>query len=149
MAMVRVCNAADVFDIARLFDEYRIFYGHESDLPGAEQFLLERIRNEESVILMAIDNQDNCVGFTQLYPLFSSTRMKRLWLLNDLFVDPAYRGRGFSIALINEAKLLCKRANAAGIILETAKTNVIGNALYPRADFVLDIEHNYYSWECP
>ena len=29
------------------------------------------------------------VGFTQLYPLFSSVQTARTWLLNDLYVDAA------------------------------------------------------------
>ena len=87
------------------------------------------------------------MGFVQLYPIFSSTRMKRLWLLNDLFVQPEYRGKGISIALINEAKNLCRRTGSCGMILETAKDNSIGNNLYIRTGFLPDRDHNYYEWE--
>ena len=66
-------------------------------------------------------------GFTQLYPLFSSTRMKRYWLLNDLFVNENHRGKGHSKALIESAKELCRETKACGILLETDKTNEIGN----------------------
>jgi GNAT superfamily N-acetyltransferase len=82
-----------------------------------------------------------------LYPLFSSTRMKRLWLLNDLFVDKEYRGKGVSKQLIAAAKELCKQTNACGLVLETAKKNIVGNDLYPKVGFSLDKEHNYYSWD--
>lgn len=37
--------------------------------------------------------------------------------------------------------------NACGLILETAKTNIVGNELYPKVGFSLDKEHNYYSWD--
>ncbi|MGN6648324.1 MAG: GNAT family N-acetyltransferase [Cytophaga sp.] len=72
--------------------------------------------------------------------------MKRLWLLNDLYVQPVYRGKRVSVALIDQAKEVSRNSNAVGLILETAKSNFIGNSLYPRADFVLDEAHNYYSW---
>jgi ribosomal protein S18 acetylase RimI-like enzyme len=72
--------------------------------------------------------------------------MKKLWLLNDLFVHPNFRGLNISNALINEAKNLSKNTLAAGLILETAKTNTIGNLLYPKCGFELDNEHNFYSW---
>lgn len=130
-----------------LFDQYRVFYKKSSDVDAAKMFLQERIEKNESVIFVSFDDKNVMTGFTQLYPLFSSTRMKRLWLLNDLFVDGNYRGKGFSVALIDKAKELCKQTGACGLMLETAKTNTIGNTLYPRAGFVLDEDHNYYSWD--
>lgn len=130
-----------------LFDQYRIFYKKSSDVVAAKKFLRERIEKNESVIFVSLDDKNVMTGFTQLYPLFSSTRMKRLWLLNDLFVDSNCRGKGFSVALIERAKEHCKQTDACGLILETAKTNTIGNKLYPHTGFVLDEEHNYYSWD--
>jgi GNAT superfamily N-acetyltransferase len=130
-----------------LFDNYRVFYKKNTDVEAAKKFLRERIEKNESVIFVSFEDKDIMTGFTQLYPLFSSTRLKRLWLLNDLFVDSNYRGKGFSVALIDKAKEHCKETGACGLILETAKTNTIGNNLYPHTGFVLDEEHNYYSWD--
>ena len=56
--------------------------------------------------------------------------MKRLWLLNDLFVVNNHRGKGISVALIDKAKEHCKQTRACGLILETAKDNKVGNNLY-------------------
>ena len=133
--------------IARLFDDYRVFYEQESDFEGSKEFLKERILNAESVIYICRLPNGELVGFVQLYPIFSSTRMKKLWLLNDLFVNPDSRGKGISIKLIDCAKALTRETNAAGLILETAKSNVVGNKLYPKTGFTLDQDHNFYSWE--
>ncbi|MFM7429148.1 MAG: GNAT family N-acetyltransferase [Flammeovirgaceae bacterium] len=133
--------------LAILFDQYRVFYKKDSDIVAAKKFLSERIEKNESVIFVSFDEENGMTGFTQLYPLFSSTRMKRLWLLNDLFVDERLRGKGFTIALIEKAKELCYQTGACGLLLETAKSNTIGNNLYPRTGFVLDEDHNYYSWD--
>ena len=38
--------------------------------------------------------------------IFLRERMKRLWLLNDLFVDSNHRGKGISVALIDTANLV-------------------------------------------
>jgi GNAT superfamily N-acetyltransferase len=73
--------------------------------------------------------------------------MKPLWLLNDLYVKPMHRGQGHSIALIDAAKKLAIDTDAAGLMLETAKTNDVGNQLYPKTGFVCDHDHNYYSWD--
>ena len=143
-----VRNAAiiDVEKLAVLFDDYRVFYEKDSDLNEAKKFLLERITNNESRIIIAIDKED-LVGFVQLYPIFSSTRMKKLWLLNDLFVDENHRGKGISKQLIKQCKDLCNDTGACGLILETAKTHTTGNNLYVKTDFILDENHNYYSWD--
>ena len=101
---------------------------------------------KESVIYVDEENE-KLTGFTQLYPLFSSTRMQRSWLLNDLYVLPEFRGRGISKKLIAVARLLAKETGATGVLLETEKTNEIGNKLYPSAGFQLYNETNFYWWE--
>jgi ribosomal protein S18 acetylase RimI-like enzyme len=145
--MIREATINDTTELAILFDEYRIFYEKESDLAGATHFLKERIKNKESVIYIALDNDNKIAGYIQLYPLFSSTRMKRLWLLNDLYVNPAYRSKGYGESLLEKAKEFSKNTNACGLMLETAKTNTSANNLYLKNDWILDEEHNYYSWE--
>tara|TARA_R110000868_G_scaffold383578_8_gene650689 strand:- start:1100 stop:1546 length:447 start_codon:yes stop_codon:yes gene_type:complete len=130
-----------------LFDGYRVFYEKKSDKKESKAFLKARIENKESVIFISRDVAGITTGFTQLYPLFSSTRLKRVWLLNDLFVESKYRGKGFSKALIEVAKELCRKTGAAGMTLETAKDNHIGNQLYPTTGWTLDEDHNFYYWE--
>ena len=117
-----------------------------SDRDMAYRFLMERILKEESVIYLAEADHTEFCGFVQLYPLFSSTRMKRLWLLNDLFVQPEFRGQGVSKQLINKAKELARETDAAGLLLETEKSNMIGNKLYPSTGFELETKTNYYFW---
>jgi GNAT superfamily N-acetyltransferase len=144
---IRQANIHDVASLAPLFDAYRVFYGKDSELGAAARFLKDRLTNNESQIYIAVADNHVMTGFTQLYPLFSSTRMKRLWLLNDLFVDPRFRGLGISKLLIDAAKELCTNTDSCGLILETAKSNLIGNHLYPATGFSLDRDHNYYSWD--
>lgn len=131
--------------LADLFDAYRVFYKKTSDKEGAKAFLKERITQKESIIYV-VEESGQLLGFTQLYPLFSSTRMQRLWLLNDLFVQVDQRGKGISKMLINKSKALARATQASGVSLETGKDNTVGNQLYPATDFVLDTEHNYYFW---
>ena len=145
MTTIRKATLLDLLPLSQLFDLYRQFYGKTSDLDAGKAFLKERFKNNESEIFVA-SSKSNIVGFVQLYPLFSSTRMKRLWLLNDLFVHPDYRDQGFSVQLIEAAKQLCIETNACQLTLETSKLNTIGNNLYPKAGFEIDSENNYYAW---
>ena len=137
---------SDVEKLAVLFDAYRVFYEKESNLTEAKKFLFDRIVNKEAWIIVAMEEGD-LVGFVQLYPLFSSTRMKKLWLLNDLFVVENFRGKGISKQLIEKCKDVCDDTGACGLMLETAKTNKTGNSLYVKTGFILDADHNYYSWD--
>lgn len=75
----------DLEGVSNLFNLYRMFYQQESDLESAKNYIKERIENKESVIFVVKD-KEKYVGFTQLYPTFSSISMKRAWIL-ILFKD--------------------------------------------------------------
>jgi len=143
--MTRKATIQDLEQLSKLFDQYRIFYHKDSDIPAAKQFLKERIENKDSEIFVA-ENEGELTGFVQLYPLFSSTRMRCYWLLNDLFVNENYRGKGFSKKLIDDAKQLAISTDASGILLETGKSNDVGNQLYPSCGFEIYDEVNFYEW---
>ena len=147
MFKIKAATIDDLPGLARLFDQYRVFYEKEPDLKAAGIFLSERIKRSESVIFVADSDGGELIGFVQLYQVFSSTRMKRLWLLNDLFVEEKFRGKGISAGLIEQPKKLCRETGACGLILETAKSNHIGNALSPKTGFQLDEGHNFYHWD--
>ena len=141
-------NLNHLDDLAVLFDAYRVFYKKETDLDAAKKFLRERLANDQSVIFM-VYNDSRAVGFTQLYPVFSSVNMAAVWLLNDLFVDPVYRGKKIGKQLLEAAQNHCTASGAKGVSLETEQTNVVGNKLYPIMGFEKDTEHNFYFWENP
>ena len=148
MIQIKRAHQGHLNELVLLFDAYRMFYKKESNLKGAKHFLSERMQQKESIIFVAL-MEEKLVGFTQLYPLFSSTNMMPIWLLNDLFVAKEHRGKQISKGLIKAAQEHCKITKANGISLETEKNNIPGNALYPKMGFTLDQEHNFYYWENP
>jgi ribosomal protein S18 acetylase RimI-like enzyme len=124
--------------VIKLFDEYRMFYGQSSDISLAENFIKERLQNNESVIFVALADEDSRqipVGFTQLYPLISSMRAIKNWVLNDLYVDEVYRKQGIGAALIKAAIQFSKTGNARFIQLETAFDNYNAQRLYENIGF--------------
>lgn len=145
MKNTRKALISDLPQLAELFDQYRIFYHKPSDIPAAANFLQERLVNKDSEIFVAEEN-GKLTGFVQLYPIFSSTRMQRYWLLNDLYVNENHRGKGYSKELIEASKELCRSSKACGILLETGKSNDIGNQLYPACGFELYDSVNFYEW---
>lgn len=144
---VRRASLHDLDRLTDLFEQYRAFYQVPADASGARLFLYQRMERDESVIYVCEEGAGDLVGFVQLFPLFSSTRLKRYWLLNDLFVQPESRGEGASLLLLDAAKTLCRVTAACGMYLETATRNSVGNTLYPRAGFRLDTENNVYLWD--
>ncbi|MBK8551833.1 MAG: GNAT family N-acetyltransferase [Ignavibacteria bacterium] len=142
---IKRAKIEDLEIVSSLFDLYRQFYEQKSDLNSAKEFLSERINKNESVIFLAMDEDTNKgMGFVQLYPAFSSVSMKRLWILNDLFVHENYRKQGVAEALIEKAKELVRESNAKGLILETHLSNVNAQKLYDKTGFKKDEDYFRY-----
>lgn len=121
--------------VARLFDQYRGFYGQPSDPALARDFIRERMERDESVILLAwVD--DAAVGFTQLYPAFSSVSASRVWILNDLLVLPEARRMGVARALLSSAAEFARADGALRLELETDHDNASAQALYQAMGWV-------------
>ena len=119
--------------LAQLFDEYRLFYGQDSDLIGAQAFLRDRLILRDSIIFLALADSVQgpmAAGFTQLYPSFSSVSMGSLWILNDLYVNPTFRRQGVAQALMKHARDYALNTGAVRIQLSTEVGNTAAQSLY-------------------
>jgi GNAT superfamily N-acetyltransferase len=144
--LIKRATVSDLDDAAPLFDAYRQFYGQRSDVAAARAFLDERLRRDESVIFLALARDDGgeALGFTQLYPSFSSVSLKRLWILNDLFVGPDVRRGGVGRQLLERAREWAIETQAKGLVLATAVTNSTAQALYESCGWRRDDEFQHY-----
>jgi GNAT superfamily N-acetyltransferase len=145
MAEIRTARAEldDLDVLVPLFDGYRRFYEQPSDLAGARAYLAERIKRSESVIFLAV-RDGTIVGFTQLYPSFSSVSMQRLWVLNDLFVAAEGRSSGAGRALLDRAERWAAETGAKGLTLSTQITNLAAQRLYEACGWSKDDEFVHY-----
>jgi GNAT superfamily N-acetyltransferase len=134
---IRRAAPGDADAAAALFDDYRQFYGREPDLAGARAFIGERLERCESVIFLAED-ASGAIGFTQLYPSFTSAALARIFVLNDLFVAPQARGRGVATALLRGAAAFGLAEGAVRLTLSTATDNRAAQAVYERAGWKRD-----------
>jgi GNAT superfamily N-acetyltransferase len=142
---VRRASLKDLNTLIRLFEGYRKFYRQAADRPGSRRFLKERIVRQDSVIFLA-RRRGRVVGFAQLYPTFSSTRLGPLWNLNDLFVLPTVRRRGVASCLLRRCQDLAKETGALGVWLETAVDNP-AQSLYATHGWKLDREFLHFDWD--
>lgn len=134
--------------IVSLFDAYRQFYRQRPDLDGARQFLSERLQRGESVILAVVEGK-KALGFTQLYPSFSSVSMKPIWILNDLFVDEKARRRGIGARLLRAARDHATKSGAVRLALSTGIENTKAQALYERGGWKRDTAFLHYEYQLP
>ena len=140
--VIRRATDADIARVAPLFDAYRSFYGQPSDIARADAFLRERLARGESTLLLA-ERDGEALAFTQLYPLFSSVRTARVWLLNDLFVADSARRQGVAHGLLDAAAAFAREQGAAGLMLETGRDNHPARALYRAAGWNEDASQWY------
>jgi GNAT superfamily N-acetyltransferase len=142
---MEIIRATDMHlnEVAVLFDAYRQWNSQKPDFDGARAFIAERLQKQDSAIFVVMEGED-IVGFTQLYPLFSSIRMKKGWVLNDLYVLEAHRSKGIGSALLDTAAQLAKDTQAGWLSLQTEIVNEGAQALYERKGYVKDTTCYYY-----
>ncbi len=131
MIETRKATLEDIDELAPLFDLYRLFYRQASDVEGCHKFLTERLKQNQSVILIAI-YENEIVGFIQFYPLFSSVGLQKTWLLNDVYVRETKRKHGIGKTLLNAAKHFGKETGAGWLLLQTANDNYIAQIVYEK-----------------
>tara|TARA_E500000318_G_scaffold105462_1_gene112397 strand:- start:1354 stop:1809 length:456 start_codon:yes stop_codon:yes gene_type:complete len=130
-----------------LFDKYRVFYKQKSNLTLAKNFIKARLNNEESIIFVALVGKKP-VGFTQLYPTYSSVGAIQNWILNDLYVGVQYRKQGIGEKLIKEAMEFAKGRGSKFLELSTAINNFTAQGLYEKIGFEKqDPETDFYTYQ--
>ena len=132
--------------LAELFDGYRVFYKQQSDRQGAEAFLTERLNQKDSVIFIALTPQGQAMGFVQLYPSFTSVGMKRILILNDLYVAPDCRRQRVAQALIEHTHRYAIKSHAHKVTLMTAVDNGEAQSLYEKCGYQLDEAFKHYNF---
>lgn len=145
---VRQAVLSDLDTLVPLFDGYRQFYGRPSDPKAVRAFLLARLDHGESVLFLAWHGTTP-IGFTQLYPSFSSVSLGRILILNDLFVHESGRRKGAAAALIAAAVAYARSVRAVRLTLSTAITNSAAQTLYHTTGWQRDEHFLHYELSVP
>jgi GNAT superfamily N-acetyltransferase len=144
MVTIKQATEAELNDIAPLFNAYRVFYGQTPNETAALAFIEDRFVKKDSIIFLAYEKQVP-VGFTQLYPTFSSVSLKASLILNDLYVIEANRNAGIAKRLLDTAKIYCRNNSYKGLSLETATDNPAQH-LYEKLSWKKDVHCFHYFW---
>ncbi len=142
---VREATILDLDILVPLFDAYRRFYRKPGDLELGRRFLRDRLENGQSVIFLALMPDGAAAGFTQLYPSFSSASAAKIFILNDLFVEPGFRRMGAGAALLAAARAFGESAGAVRLTLSTEVTNESAQALYESCGWSRQTDFHVYN----
>ena len=129
-----------------LFVKYREFYGSLPYPDSSRAFLEKRLRRKESVIYLALPDDDDgrLLGFCQLYPSFSSLSLKRVWILNDIYVAEDARRQLVADNLMRPAKKMAKETQAVRMRVSTSSDNLVAQKTYESMGFREDSEFKNY-----
>lgn len=145
--LIEQVSISDIPDLVPLFDGYIRFYKGNSDPVKFKAYLSERISRGEAIVFIARLDDDKAVGFTLLYPTFSSVSQARIYVLNDLFVHPEYRKKGIAKDLMRAASEFGRTQGAVRLHLETQEENKKAQRLYETTGWKKEIGYYHYNLE--
>lgn len=144
---IRTAGAEDLEAVVPLFDAYRQFFTGGPDLETSRAFLAARIAQNESVVLAAFED-GTCMGFLQLYPLFSSWYCRRQWFLSDLYVEQRFRERGIGKRLVRACLDYASRTEARAVLVELPISEPHLVRFYEQLGFAKDAVFDLYRAVC-
>lgn len=116
-----------------LIGAYQQFYGvAHPDPERNERFFRRFLDPHEPGMLRGGWTDRQLAGYGCLYWTFSSVSATEVTLLNDLYVQPGYRGAGVGLALISAAREVALRRAAGSLRWLTHIDNVVAQRLYDR-----------------
>jgi GNAT superfamily N-acetyltransferase len=126
----RALSKADYTSWRILWDQYLIFYKHEL-AENQTQLTFDRLINasfEMHGLVLEVDGQILGIAHVSFRP--STWADNKELYLEDLFVDPSVRGKGYGRALIESAKELGKLHGAKKLSWQTHRDNLTAQRLY-------------------
>lgn len=131
-----------------MFIKYREFYGELPFPDSSRKFLETRLKRQESVIYLALaDDEDKALGYCQLYPSYSSLSLKRVWILNDIYVEEDARRMLVADRLLQTAKQMAKDTQAVRMRVATSVSNEVAQKTYESIGFRADEKFKNYILE--
>ncbi|MGG3468722.1 GNAT family N-acetyltransferase [Neobacillus pocheonensis] len=141
--IIKQATIQDLKRIVPIFDSYREYFKQKRNPIEVEKFLFGKFEHLESMIFIA-EHQGEVIGFAQLYPVFSSLSLQRVWLLNDFFISEAHRNQGVGKQLFEKVKEFTSLTMSKAIELSVEHSNQKAWEFWEKQGFKLDEEFRYY-----
>jgi GNAT superfamily N-acetyltransferase len=130
---VRVARESDTDALTALMYEYIVVF-YKSPSPSIEklQSLIQMLLEGREGIQFVAESDGRIVGFTTLYFTYSTTRVNKIVMMNDLYVIEEMRGKGVAGKLFEACSTYTNDNDYAAMVWETAKDNKRAQRFYEK-----------------
>ena len=140
----RLANEADTDLLLGMMREYYAYDGHAYDEPRARAAVLNFLREPSFGRAWLICDQDTPVGYIVLTFGYSLEYLGRDAFIDEFFIRPSHRGRGWGRAALNFVEDAAREAGVRAIHLEVVRANTTAKEIYLRCGYA-DHEHSLMS----
>jgi len=142
--LVQTLSEKYIDQFVNVVEEYRKFCGFNVSPKATKDFFKNLHKENKAATFITISEEDEVMGFVNLYPSYSTLSLRKIWILNDLGVSSKFRRLGVAQALIKKSIEFAKETDAIRIELKTAKNNLNAQMLYSEIGFQTDKDNVYY-----
>jgi GNAT superfamily N-acetyltransferase len=132
---IREAVCGDLEQLQKLMLSYIVdFYKSKVPESGKVEGLIKHLLENPAVgKQFVVETEDgNLAAFATLYFSFSTTRVKKIAILNDLFVDSEFRGSGLGEKLFQHVLQYTRVEDFAYMSWQTAADNKAAQTLYAK-----------------
>jgi len=130
---IRALRAADKPHWARLFVAYGVFYETAFTQQIVDAVFATLVGDSAEIhALVAVDSDDQLIGFAHFRRQYDTFTAGPGWYLDDLYVDPAARGAGAATSLIDALTELATANGGGTVRWITAADNTTAQRVYDR-----------------
>lgn len=133
---LRLGTADDVSLLVELMSEFYAEAGYEAERGRAARAFAGLIENEHAGRVWTIEAEFEVVGYVVMTLGYSMEYGGRDAFIDDLFIRPAFRARGYGKAALDEVRAAAVKLGVRALHLEVGRDNESAQALYRRAGFV-------------
>jgi GNAT superfamily N-acetyltransferase len=140
---IRPAREDEIEELLPLMRAYCDFYGSSPADEGVRAMARTLISDPSQGAVFIAREEGRAIGFATLDWKWSMLKGARIGYLEDLFVDPAARGRGTADALIQVCADRCRELGMPAMEWLTAPDNQRAQKVYDRAGAVSDTYLEY------
>lgn len=129
-------TAAQLADLAAVFDQYRQHY-HHAVVPGQTLTWMRNHIDRGQLNVFAAHAGEDLAGLAVTVSTPASLALSCFWQLRDLYVVPAARRQGVGTALVAAVRAAAEAAGAIRLSVQTEPDNAAALQLYRASGFVL------------
>jgi GNAT superfamily N-acetyltransferase len=139
--MIRPLSSTDYQQWLGLWNQYLVFYKHTLPLSQTDLTFARLITEDSDLHGLVLEEQGVLFGIAHFSFTSSTWDENKNLYLEDLFVDPASRGKGYGRALIEAVAEVGKENNASKLYWQTHRDNATAQKLYEtlasKSEFVI------------